>query len=287
MKLRTGLPALALTAVLAVGCANRFEDVKAMGPAGGDFEKGLHAGYVQLAEMERNEYDWADGQNFTDRAAMVTQGQMVMPEEIAARDLPDDSVGELSNARMRLMKAFDAGGKDAAPMDAAHAQVMFDCWMQEQEENRQPDDIAKCRADFMAAMDKMEAAMKPMPMEKEEPMMAEPEPLPDDLIIYFAFDSAKLQGASNHTVDQAVDVYKNNDVKRIRLMGYTDKAGEDGYNTMLARKRVMAVKKALIDKGVPVGAIDASSYGEARPAVETDDGAREPKNRRVEFVFIR
>ncbi|WP_259781477.1 OmpA family protein [Aestuariispira ectoiniformans] len=286
MKLRTSLPVLALTAVLAVGCANRFEDVKANGPAGGEFEKGLHAGYVQLAEMERNEYDWADGRNFTDRAAMVTEGQMVMPEEMSARSLPERSVPELTSARARLMKAFAAGGKEAAPMDAAHAQVMFDCWMQEQEEDLQPDDIAKCRAGFMAAMDKVDAAMKPMPMKKAEPMkMAEP--LPEGMTVYFAFDSAKLQGASDQTINDAVSVYKNMDVKTIRLMGHTDKAGNNGYNAQLAEKRVMAVRNALIGKGVPANAIDTSSYGENRPAVPTKDNMREPKNRRVEFVFIR
>lgn len=285
MNIKTGLPVLALTAVLAVGCANRFEDVKMHGPAGGDFEKGLHSGYVHLAEMERAEYDWADGRAFTDRAASVADGAMIMPEEIAARDLPDHSVGELTNARARLMSAFDAGGKEAAPTDAAHAQVMFDCWMQEQEEDLQPDDIAKCRADFLAALEKVEAALKPM---AKEPMMEEePEALPDDVIVYFAFDSAKLQGASDYTIDTAVGIFNDMGVSKIRLNGFTDKAGANSYNAALAEKRVMAVRDALIAKGVPASAIDTSSFGENMPAMETPDGTREAKNRRVEFVFIR
>ena len=41
---------------------------------------------------------------------------------------------------------------------------MYDCWVQEQEENFQPDDIARCRDGFLAAMEEVEAQW-PQPAE--------------------------------------------------------------------------------------------------------------------------
>ena len=56
------------------------------------------------------------------------------------------SCERLSGARSRLIAAFGAGARKRAPKQAAEAQLRFDCWMQEQEENFQPDDIdAPCR----------------------------------------------------------------------------------------------------------------------------------------------
>ena len=64
------------------------------------------------------------------------------------------------------MAALTAGARDKAPIQAANAQVNFDCWMQEQEENFQPDDIARCRSGFTQALLGAEAAVKPAPMAK-------------------------------------------------------------------------------------------------------------------------
>ena len=293
MTVKLGVPALTLSALLLAGCANTFNSVKDNPPAGDDFAKGLHAGYIQLAEWERAEYDWTDGSTFTDRAAMATAGTIPDPEAINMRSLPDDKVGELTSARERLVAALNAGGRDKAPKAASHAQVMFDCWMQEQEENRQPEDIANCRGAFMAAMDELDAAMAPPKQmaKKAEPAPApapaEPEPLPDDVTVFFAFDSSKLMGASDYIIGQAVDIYKSQGVSKIVLSGHADKSGANDYNAKLSEARLAAVKAALVAKGVPAGNINIRSYGENKPTVETEDGVREPQNRRVDFLFVR
>src|SRR3546814_7146483 len=65
-------------------------------------------------------------------------------------------VGTLTSSRERLMAVLAAGAAQSDPTQAAEAQVAFDCWMQEQEENFQPDDIAACRDRFEAAMARSE-----------------------------------------------------------------------------------------------------------------------------------
>jgi outer membrane protein OmpA-like peptidoglycan-associated protein len=44
------------------------------------------------------------------------------------------------------------------------------------------------------------------------------------------------------------------------------------------------VARALIAQGVPKNAIKRTQHGETQPAVPTDDGVKEPKNRRVEII---
>src|SRR3546814_16511874 len=74
------------------------------------------------------------------------------------------------------MTARSAGAADEKPLDAAKAQANFDCWMEQQEENFQPQHIAACRDGYMTDMAELEAqpqmAMAPAPapaMETAEP----------------------------------------------------------------------------------------------------------------------
>ena len=90
----------------------------------------------------------------------------------------------LSAARERLVAALAGGAADKDPANAARAQVMFDCWMQEQEENFQPAHIAACRDGFTDAMGIVEAALKPAPAPvaakpAPQPVAATPAPKPD------------------------------------------------------------------------------------------------------------
>ena len=82
------------------------------------------------------------------RAIAAGSGKKVLSKEVSARPLPADKVDVLKDARERLTAAFPKGATDKMPKEAATAQVMFDCWMQEQEENFQPEDIAASRADI-------------------------------------------------------------------------------------------------------------------------------------------
>ena len=62
------------------------------------------------------------------------------------------------------MAAFGNGAKSREPGSAAHAQAMFDCWMEQQEENNQPKHIAVCCSGFMNSLAQLKApTAKPMP----------------------------------------------------------------------------------------------------------------------------
>ncbi|MCG8356565.1 MAG: OmpA family protein [Kiloniellales bacterium] len=245
----------------------------------GAFAQALHQGYVSLAQAEFSEGDYEDSDRFARRAQAVAAGQNVEPEHpITHRWIPLEHRADLFNGIWRLQRALRAGAREWAPEPAARAQVMYDCWVQEQEENFQPDDIAACRDAFLEAMDEVEALM-PTPAEPAEM------PLPGPYVVFFDFDSSALSQDAVATLDEVAEDYDAAKPTQVIVQGHTDRAGTDRYNMALSQRRADAVFDYLTRNGVPGGAIAVDYFGESRPQVPTADGVPEQANRRVEIEF--
>ncbi len=255
---------------------------KGVSPKGSAFDQHLYAEYITLSQMEYDEADYKDSDTFALRAVAAGSGKSPAPEAIAARKLPAEKVGELTAARGRLVAVLGAGAADRLPQPAARAQAMFDCWMQEQEENFQPADIAACRAGFDEAMAKLETAPKPAPA-AAAPAPA-PQPAAGPFLLYFDFDSAKLTAEGQKVVAAAAKAIVAGRPASVVVTGFTDRAGSDTYNMVLSKKRADAVAAALKQAGVGSTPV-VVNYGEAQPQVQTPDGQREPRNRRVSIVL--
>jgi OOP family OmpA-OmpF porin len=65
------------------------------------------------------------------------------------------------------------------------------------------------------------------------------------------------------------------------LIGHTDSAGLCIYNERLSKRRAEAVKSFVASLEVPEGKMTTQGVGESALAVQTEDGVREAKNRRV------
>jgi len=283
--------AIIFAGALLSGCAvSSLPDIKASTPSGGAFDVALHKEYVKLAEMEAAEFDWADADTFTLRARSVLDGNAPLPEEISARDLPEKSIRVLTAARARLMAALDAGGRQASPEHAAGAQGGFDCWMQEQEEDLQPEDIEACKKAFIFHIEKLEEAMKPKEVAAAAPApkpVAPPPPLPKPIIIYFGFNSSEITPTEAVKIDQAIAAYGAGQAAVLRLAGHTDTSGKDDYNQKLSEARVDAVFAALAAKGFNLTKVRSTALGEELPVVKTGDNVKEQNNRRVVISFGR
>jgi OOP family OmpA-OmpF porin len=273
------------------GCAGtELNKASKMQPSGGSsmFSKNLYTGYVDLAKSEFDEADFTDSDYFAGKAMAAGQGGAVGPQDISERTLPADRAPVLTGARQRLIAALQANGAERVPDQAARAQVMFDCWMQEQEENIQPEDIAACQAGFTDAMAKLEAALAPKMAEKAPEPAPEPEPMakpamqPKAWMVYFDFDSAKVTGDADDKVREAA-MYAMEHGAVIKVRGYTDRAGSNAYNANLARERARMIADAIAKIGVPASQIQVGAFGEGDPMVQTPDGTREARNRRVEI----
>ncbi len=292
-RFRTLIVSLPLMLFVA-GCGwSKIDEMKDLTPTGSKFYKALYKGYVKIGDREAKEDDWNNAVKYADRAIKSASGGPQYPEAIEARDLPKNTVGALQAARNRLTAALVRSGRKKAPKDAAFAQIMFDCWMEEQEENHQPKDIAKCRAAFEKSLAKVEKALKKKKKKKKRKAKAMPAPKPapkpekTSFIVYFDFDSAKITAKGRAVIGQALGWGKARGPGEIAVTGHTDRAGANSYNAKLSERRAEAVADALIAGDLYVGVlIKTSASGETAPAVATADGKREARNRRVTINLV-
>lgn len=283
--------ALAAGGALAVPLyGDEMDAARAIKPSGTTFDKYLAREYRSFFLFEADEmYDWIDADYFAAKALRAEAGDDVMPEDPAQWGIDEEHMPALQEGRRDLLAAFSAGGKEKAPEVAAIAQAKYDCWVEQQEEGHQPDHIAACRQDFLAALASLEEAMQ----------IAEPAPEPQTrtvigeelarTILYFDFDRADITQSAQLQINNFVEDMKGRGLQNvaISLEGHADRAGPDDYNEQLSERRAEEVRQALLRQGIEVLDLEdlkTAWQGEAKPAVPTPDGVPAQANRRVEIV---
>lgn len=246
---------MALALLALAGCTTQrdIDRIGAMSVADSLYLKALHREFVTLAALEYAEKDWLNVDAFIDRAHRAAVGEDVQPDLVEGRWLHPESVAALSAARAALIEVLVEEAKLRLPDDAAHALAAFDCWLEEQVEGHQPDDINYCRREFETALAKVQAALQASLF-----ML-----LPD---LEGEIGQITVQGAGGEqTLDQA------------------PQATEINYR--LSLKRAEAVRDLLVATGVDANVIEVASHGESNPVVATEDDVDEPRrNRRVEVT---
>lgn len=112
-----------------------------------------------------------------------------------------------------------------------------------------------------------------------------PPPAPQSFMVFFDWDSAKLNPQATSVIGQAAAAYKTKGSARITATGHTDTTGSEAYNMALSLRRANAVKDSLVQQGVPATAIAVVGRGMQGLLVPTGPNVREPQNRRVEIVI--
>jgi len=112
-----------------------------------------------------------------------------------------------------------------------------------------------------------------------------PPPAPQSFMVFFDWDSAKLNPQATNVLGQAAAAYKTKGSARITATGHTDTTGSEAYNMALSLRRANAVKDVLVQQGVPATAIAVVGRGMQGLLVATGPNVREPQNRRVEIVI--
>jgi outer membrane protein OmpA-like peptidoglycan-associated protein len=300
--------AIAAAAMLVPGAASAtlakdLAAAKAITASGPPFTRALHAEYTALGDEAYRESDHLHARRFIRKALAAAHGEEPAPENPRSWFVPSRSRQALYDNHGRLIAALAAGRNDH-PRAAAHAQAMFDCWLEEEHEDiwlrapgvtmYQPEDIAKCRDGFMAAMAELAgpapAAAKPAPLAAKPAPAPAPAPIPQapppaqEFAIFFAFDKAALDSAAIGTIDRVAAAARAYLPARISVFGHTDRAGPVAYNVGLSKRRAKAVVDALVARGIAANRMISSSFGESRPRVPTADGVAHPKNRRAEIT---
>jgi len=284
--MKTTLKVTAVSGMLALlaGCASFAEiaDVdaaKTLDASGASaFNKALSADYAAYAVYEAEvEAEWNHGAAFGRKAMRASKNEAVDPEDVSKWTISADRAAVLNEHRAAMLAKFAAGGKESSPAAAGRAQGQFDCWVEEEAEGFTDSD---CMANHKAAMAKIKGEA-PMKVHAPKPKMN----MPGSFIVYFDHNSAVITEKAGIAADMAVHAARNANLSSASLMGHTDTSGNSAYNIALSQKRVQAVSKALMAKGLATTETSASVAGESHPQVMTGDGVREGKNRRVEIFF--
>jgi outer membrane protein OmpA-like peptidoglycan-associated protein len=102
--------------------------------------------------------------------------------------------------------------------------------------------------------------------------------------VLFDTGQSTLKPGAVSTIDRLAQFMGDYPERSVRIEGHTDSVGSDATNQRLSEQRAMAVRDALVARGVAGARIQTVGYGEARPIASNDtDGGRQ-QNRRIEVV---
>ncbi|MDU8928721.1 OmpA family protein, partial [Alisedimentitalea sp. MJ-SS2] len=104
--------------------------------------------------------------------------------------------------------------------------------------------------------------------------------------ILFDTDKAILKPESHRILDAIGQILGTCRGTRFEIAGHTDSDASDAYNYDLSQRRVDAVLKGLIARGVDTEGFIARGYGESRPVASNATAEGKAMNRRVEFVLL-
>ena len=258
--------------------ADALAQAQASSVPGDAYQAALRAAYLGFAEFEHDRmHDYTDTIFHAERAVRAAGGENVQPQQIGDRWLNPADAEMLTQARARLMAAMDAGGAQVAPGPAARAVASFDCWMEQQEENIQPGDIAACQKGFEAAMERVDAALA------GQPAPALPAVVTFDADVLFDFDKSDIKVEAAAELDALAEIIKANPGTALEVQGHTDSRGSEAYNQGLSERRAQSVVGYLSDQGVAADRMTAVGFGENRPVASNDTAEGRALNRRVEI----
>jgi OOP family OmpA-OmpF porin len=233
---------------------------------GGPFNEQVKQGYLQLAGPVSVPFG-SDYGHFQDKARHAMLGDVVYPDRVASYEVPPGAARDEALAlRYRLVAALEDGGRERSPVEAALAQVSFDCWLSELGPMPPSQDGEACKETMLASLSEMEAGLAG----PTEPYS-----------VYFESGSAELSPAAQGVIAEAASAAELARPQQIEVVGYTDASGSVEANQILAARRAQAVADALVEAGAAPGAVEVSGQGEASVT------SLATESRRVDIVFAR
>lgn len=135
--------------VLLGGCATQpdFESVEKMVNED-EYLDSLRLLYLEQAKQELAENDLNDSHYFYQKAVEAAKGHAPKPQSVSERSMPENQRKKLESAYAKLVELLRHISKPELKLLIGQAQVNYDCWIQEQEEGYQPQDITRCREGF-------------------------------------------------------------------------------------------------------------------------------------------
>jgi outer membrane protein OmpA-like peptidoglycan-associated protein len=149
---------LLILVALATGCSTySLKELRHAKPSDVPYQQALATLYMNYAMQEEKNYDWFTSMYFADKGLMAIYGKDVQPEKLENWRLPEEVIPTMERAREQLVKLMTQENKRDHPQQLAEAVHSFDCWVEQQYENWQWEDIARCRDGLARAFEQLGA----------------------------------------------------------------------------------------------------------------------------------
>lgn len=103
--------------------------------------------------------------------------------------------------------------------------------------------------------------------------------------VYFGFDDNAIRQQDREVVEVQGRYLAAHPNVSVRVEGNTDERGSAEYNLALGQRRAEATTKALEVFGARASQLEATSWGEEKPAAAGHDEAAWAQNRRADVVY--
>jgi peptidoglycan-associated lipoprotein len=126
----------------------------------------------------------------------------------------------------------------------------------------------------------------PAPVEPEiSAAQNQPVPATPELkTVYFEYNRWELRDEARSALrGNAQQLQTNPEWNVVTVEGHCDDRGSEEYNLALGDRRAAAVKRYLVDLGVPASQVQTLSFGEGRPAIAGEGEDSWSRNRRAEL----
>lgn len=144
--------------------------------------------------------------------------------------------------------------------------------------------ISKCNDAYNRMTRQRVVAALPIPPAAPRP------PLCDSVqpgIVFFDWDSDVPEMTAIDNVRIVAENADNCGWRSFGVTGHTDRSGSDAYNDGLSMRRAQSVANLMESLGIERSQMTIRAEGEDNPRVPTEDGIRNPQNRRVEITVSR
>lgn len=104
--------------------------------------------------------------------------------------------------------------------------------------------------------------------------------------VLFKTDTAELSDSTRGKLERLAGLLNEFDRSAVRVEGFADPRGDDGYNDSLSARRASAVQQALVTAGIPATRIAIVAHGEERSTAAEGDLDGYALDRRVEITLV-
>ncbi len=248
------IPILFIAACTSMSVGPEMEDLKKSSPVVADYKEAmemelatteytpwLQKDYKALALFEYDEmYDYDSARHFARKSVRAGKGEIPKPDAVSSRDIKAQYVQEATQMYDTVMSYYAKGKTYTYPKEMARLHVSYECWLEQIEEDVQPNHIMRCKDYFYDALSKMPDPPPPLPVP------VAPIPKPASITIFFDTGSAIIAEAERQKIIEAIN---NPEVARTSIVvdGYTDTLDTSSHNMKLSQRRSESVKKALLE----------------------------------------